>query len=105
MEVKRVREDEETLVVRVGSVRLDLNSALFKQVPVFAVLKARLNEDAILVSGEVLPANNLANEEDLGFAVGSCPHIGAQLLYLVDLLLLHVFKGLLLVLLLDVVVV
>lgn len=87
-------KDEEALVVSIRSVRLQLHLAFLKQGPVVAVLEACLHEDAVLVRGEVLPTNNLANEEDLRLEVGTCPHLVIQLLQLVDLLLLQVLERL-----------
>ena len=74
---------------------LDLNGALFEKFPILAILQARLNKDAILVSREVLPAHDLANEVDFGLEV--CP--GASLvchsLHIVHLLLCQITDGLL----------
>ena len=87
MEVEWVRKHEEALVVSVGSMGLKLRVVPFEELPVVAVLQAGLDEDAVLVSREVLAAHNLPNEEHFGLEVGFC----AQLVHfcgLFDLLLL-----------------
>ena len=64
-------KDEESLVICIRCVRLDLNCALFKKLPILAILQARLHEDAILVSREVLATHDLPNEVDFGLEVSS----------------------------------
>ena len=89
-------KDEESLVIRVSRVRLDLNLILFKQVPVFTILKASLHEYAIQIGGEVLPTDDLPNEVHLRFKISLRAQLASQLLHLINLLLLHVFQSLLL---------
>ena len=96
VEVKGVSEDEETLIISIRCVRLELNLVFLKQVPVVTVLKAGLHENAILVSGEVLATDDLPNEEHLWLEVCPCAQLAAHLLHLINLLLLHVFQSLLL---------
>ena len=74
---------------------LDLDCAFLKEFPILAVLQARLHEDAILVSREVLPADDLANEVDFRFKVCAGASIASKLLHLVHLLLCQIAHRLL----------
>ena len=91
-------KDEETLVVGVRRVRLDLHLVLLEKVPIVAVLETSLHEDAIKVGGKVLTAYDLPNKVHLGLEVCLCAQLATQLLHLFDLLLLEILQGLLLAL-------
>lgn len=90
MEVKRVRKHEETFIVCISSVCLNLHVVLLEHLPVITIFERCFDEDAIKVGREVLTANNLPNEVYLGFEVRPRSHLVTHCLQLVDLLLLHV---------------
>ena len=94
MEVEGVSKDEETLVVCVRCVGLNLKVTLLKELPVFTVLEACFNEDAVQVCWEVLSANYLSNEVHVSLVVGPCAHLVTKLCYLIDLFPLDVLQSL-----------
>ena len=68
--------------------------------PVVTILKTGLHENSVFISWKILTPNDLANEKN--FRLEVCPHAQfvIHLLHLIDLLLLHSFESLLLVVLL-----
>ncbi len=91
-QVEGVCKDEEPLVIGVRCVRLYLLIAsLLNELPIIAILEACLHENAIQVGREVLPANDLPDEVHISLEVGSCAHLVANLLDLINLLSLQVF--------------
>ena len=64
--------------------------------PIVTILKTRFHENAVLISWEVLPPNDLTNEENFRFEVCPRTQLVIHLLHLVDLFLLHIFESLLL---------
>ena len=83
-----MRENEETFVIGVGSMRLNLYIFLLEQFPVVTVFERRLYKDAIEVGRKVLPADDLSDEVYLWLEVCPRSHLVAQSLQLVNLLLL-----------------
>ena len=94
MEVKEVSKDEETFVICVRCMRLNLQVALLKELPVFTVFEACFDENAVQVCWEVLTANYLANKVDISLEVGPCAHLVSNLCYLIDLFPLDVLQSL-----------
>lgn len=95
MEVKGMSENKEALIVSIWSVCLNLYGVLFKKLPFFTIFETCLNEDTILVGGEILATNNLSNKMNLRFEVSLCAHLLIHFLNLLVLLILQVFHGLL----------
>ena len=76
-EVEWVREDVEALIIGVGGMRLERFAGfMIEEFPVRTILELRFDEEAIVSSGEVLAADDLADEEDLRLVVGllATPH-------------------------------
>ena len=92
-----MRKNKETFIVCIRRVRLYLHLVLLDQFPVLTILQTGLNEDTILVRGEVLASDDLADEVDFWFVVSSGAHYLAHLLHLINLAELHVFQCLLVV--------
>ena len=94
VEVKGMGKHKEAFIVSVSSVCLYLHVAFLKQLPVFTILQACLNKDSIEVCWEVLTADYLTDEVNIGLEISSCAHLVSNLVDLIDLLPLDVLQRL-----------
>ena len=88
MEIEGVGEHKKAFIISIGSMRLQMVLVLVEELPVFAVVKARLYEDAVLVSGEVGSTHDLTHEEDLRGVI-SLDSLGSALMLIVFNLLVE----------------